>query len=361
MIKKKIAVFGVKGFPSFGGASRANESVVDLLKSKYEYTIYSVSTHTNKKGVSNGYYQKVFKGLKGKRLNTLMYHIKSLLHALFLGDYDIVHVNHTSAGFMVPFLRLRFKVVSTARGVIPIDDNKWNKLDKFLFDLSAYLFFQFSNISISVSDPHISLFKKYTRKKIIYIPNGIELMKPNEVVREEFIMFAAGRIISLKGAHVLIAALNKMKYKGKTIFVGNLDHTPKYKDQLFELGKERDIDYVGLIKEKDKLYNYISKSKIFVFPSFNEGMSNMLLEVASLKTPLICSDIPENKAIFSDKEVLYFESGNEEDLAIKIKYAIANYSVMEEMAENAYSKLQKEYLWTDIAESYSEIYDSLLI
>ena len=361
MKKKKVAVFGVKGFPAFGGASRANENIVELLKDKYEYTIYSVSTHTNRKGLYRGYYQKVFKGIEGKRLNTLMYHIKSLLHALFLGDYDIVQVNHTSSGFMVPFLRLRFKVVSTARGIIPKNDNKWSRFDKFLFDLSSYLFFYFSNICVSVSEPHIDLFKKYTTKKIHYIPNGVFLTEPSTVNSEDRILFAAGRIISLKGAHILIEALNIMDYKGKTIFIGSLDHTPKYKKELFELGKDRNIEYVGLIKEKDKLFNYISKSKIFVFPSFNEGMSNMLLEVASLKTPLICSDIPENRALFSDKEVLYFETGNADDLAKKIEWANSNYPKMEGMAEKAYLKLQKKYLWTDIAERYSEIYDSLLI
>lgn len=360
MRKKKVAVFGVKGFPAFGGASRANENIVELLKDKYEYTIYSVSTHTNKKGLYNGYYQKVLKGFRGKRLNTLLYHIKSLLHALFLGNYDIVQVNHTSSGFMVPFLRLRFKVVSTARGIIPKNDNKWNRFDNLFFDLSSYLFFYFSNICISVSEPHIDLFKKYTTKKIHYIPNGVFLFEPSPANRENRILFAAGRIISLKGAHILIEALNIMDYEGKVVFIGSLDHTPKYKKELFELGKERDIEYIGLIKEKDKLFNCISESKIFVFPSFNEGMSNMLLEVASLKTPLICSDIPENRALFTDKEVLYFETGNSEDLAKKIEWANSNYSEMEGMAEKAYLKLKKEYLWTDIAKRYSKIYDSLL-
>ena len=58
--RKKIAVFGVKGFPAFGGAARANENVIDILKEKYDYTIYAVKTHTDKKGYYNGYYQKVF-------------------------------------------------------------------------------------------------------------------------------------------------------------------------------------------------------------------------------------------------------------------------------------------------------------
>lgn len=360
--KPKIAVFGVKGFPAFGGASRANENVINLLKEKYDYTIYAVETHTDKKGNYNGYYQKVFKGYKGKRINTLMYYAKSVFHALFVGHYDIVQVNHTSSGFIVPFLRLKYKVVATSRGIIPKDDNKWNKFDKIIFDLSAYLFFKFSNIAISVSEPHISIFKKYTKKKILYIPNGIHVQTEDNLLNnsEGYILFAAGRIISLKGAHTLLEALNRIEYKGEMVFIGSLEHTPEYKKYLIELGVNLDIKYLGLIKEKELLFNKIMNAKLFVFPSFNEGMSNMLLEVSSLKTPLIVSDIPENKAIFDESEVLYFRTGDSEDLASKIEWALANYSIMQEKTEKAHLKLESDYQWSGIAFQYEKIYDALL-
>lgn len=359
--KKRIAVFGVKGFPGHGGAARANESIVNHLKDKYDYTIYAVETHTNRRGTYNGYYQKVFKGFKGKRINTLLYYLKSVFHALFAGNYDLVQVNHTSSGFIVPLLRLRYKVVSTARGVIPKDDNKWNKTDKFLFDLSSYLFFRFSSYVISVSQPHIEIFKKYTKKKIDYIPNGIYLdngVRPVDE-KEDYMLFAAGRIIALKGAHTLVDALNILEYKKKTIFIGNTNHTPDYIQKLKSNSAERDIEFIGLIKEKKTLFEYIAKSKLFVFPSFNEGMSNMLLEVASLKTPLICSDIVENKAVFDENEVLFFRTGDAQDLAEKIQWAHSNYDSMQEKAERAFEKLKRDYLWEDIARKYESIYENL--
>src|ERR1700739_3031305 len=123
--KLKIAVFGVKGFPAIGGAAGTNENIIKILKESFDYTVYSISTHTDRSGLYNGYRQIVFKGVKGKRLNTLLYYIKSLFHALFFGNYDIIQINHLASGFIVPFLRLRFKVVSTAHGVIPQNDNKW--------------------------------------------------------------------------------------------------------------------------------------------------------------------------------------------------------------------------------------------
>lgn len=360
--KKKIAVFGVKGLPAFGGAARANENVIDILKEKYDYTIYAVGTHTDKTGDFNGFYQKVFSGYKGKRINTLIYYGKSVLHAIFFSHYDLVQVNHISSGFIVPFLRSKYKVVATARGIIPKDDNKWNKFDKLLFNISAYFFFRFSNIVISVSKPHISLFEKYTKKKIVYIPNGVHdqsekiLFKKNE----GYLLFAASRIISLKGGHILLEALNLLNYTGEMVFIGNLEHTPAYKKYLYDLGSNLNIKFLGLIKEKTLLFQKIMNAQLFVFPSFNEGMSNILLEVASLKTPLIVSDIPENKAIFNDSEVLFFKTGNSKDLAEKIAWANANYSIMLDRAENAFLKVKKRYLWFDIAAQYENIYDALL-
>lgn len=360
-MKKKIAVFGVKGFPAFGGASRANENIVNELKSEYDFTIYSVSSHTDKSGYYNGFYQKVFTACGGKRLNPLIYQIKSLLHSLFCANYDLIQVNHLSSGFIVPFLRLKYKVVSTARGIVPPDDNKWNKADKLLFDISSFFFFRFSNVSISVSESHIKKFRKFTNKEIIYIPNGVSIIDyPKDIIEDNTIVFSAGRIISLKGAHILTEALNMIKYSGKIIYIGSMEHTPDYCKNLVMLGAKLNIEYTGLIKDKNVLFSIINKAKLFVFPSFNEGMSNMLLEVASLKTPLICSDIEENRSVFNSDEVLFFETGDSKDLASKIIWALNNYDIMIKKAEAAYKKLIEKYQWSNIAKQYKEIYDSIL-
>lgn len=359
--KKKIAVFGVKGFPAIGGASSTNENIVNQLKDKFDYTIYSVSTHTDKAGIYNGYRQIVFRGVKGKRLNTLLYYIKSLLHTLFVGNYDIIQVNHLASGFLIPFLRLKYKVVATAHGIIPPDDNKWNRVDKTFFELSSYLFFKFSTVAISVSKPHIQAFKKYTSKDVLYIPNGIlanPIIKNEPVTQLPYILFAANRIISLKGCHIFLQALNKLEYKGKVIIIGDTSHTPNYYEELKINSKQLNVEFLGLIRDKNLLFNYVQNATFFVFPSLNEGMSNMLLEVASIKTPLICSDIPENKVVFNENEVLFFKSGDADNLAVKIEYALNNSTEIKKNATNAYLKIEQEYSWDKIALEYEKIYNS---
>ena len=35
--KKRIAIFGLKGLPGFGGAARANEIIISKIRNKYDF------------------------------------------------------------------------------------------------------------------------------------------------------------------------------------------------------------------------------------------------------------------------------------------------------------------------------------
>ena len=128
--KIKVAIIGIKGFPAVGGSARSTEYLVDKLKEKYDLTLYTVSTHA-KNGHYNGVKQVIVKGNKDKKFNTLLYYIKSMVHCVFKGDYDIIHINHLASGFIVPALKLRYKVIGTDRGVEHLKysgkKNKWTK------------------------------------------------------------------------------------------------------------------------------------------------------------------------------------------------------------------------------------------
>lgn len=362
--KKKIAIIGCKGLPAYGGLERATEEILKYLDSKYDFTIYEIDSHKEKdKPTSVKYNSILFKGNKSKRFNTFVYYIKSALHAIFVGKYDIVHLHHLYSGFICPILRIKYKVIGTVRGIVPVFDNKWNVFDSLLFKTFEIIFLNFSSIVVSVSKPQIEYLKKRTPKNIHYVPNGIninEYQTLETINQSGYLLFSAARIISIKGCHTLLNALHHIKYEGKTVIIGDLDHVKKYKSEIKNLAVGLNVEFIKLIKSKKKLLSYIKNSRLFIFPSLIEGMSNMLLEAASMKTPIICSNIPSNQAIFSDKEVLYFEVGNHIDLADKINWANNNYNQMLIRAENAYKKLEKEFTWEIVSEKYARLYEKLL-
>jgi len=120
------------------------------------------------------------------------------------------------------------------------------------------------------------------------------------------------------------------------------------------------IEYLGMITDSSLLFKYVKQSAFFVFPTRKEGMSMQLLEVASLATPVVSSDIEANTDIFSRDEMLFFRSGDAGDLAEKLRFALDNPQVMKENAERAFRALFQNYVWNRIAEQYQTIYQKTL-
>lgn len=360
MSKLKIAVIGLKGLPAFGGAASVGENIIEQLKDEYDFTVYSITSHTNSKEELKGYSQIVFRDFFFKPLNIVYYYIVSAFHSIFVGKYDFIHLHHIAGFFILPILKLKYKVISTSHG-IPQDTDKWSKF-KLFFNIGESIFFKYSNIVTSVSQPLIIYYRKRFKNNIIYIPNGVSLdrIALPKINQFDYILFAAGRIISSKGCHTLLKALQKLKFKGKLIIIGDLNQVPNYDKKLIELSENINVEFIELLKDRNLLMSYLKNAKLFIYPSEIEAMSMMLLEAASQKVPIICSDIDANKAIFNEKEALFFAVKNSSDLASKIEWALYNLDKMKQMAEKAYIRLSLEHQWSDIAKMYDKQYRSLL-
>jgi glycosyltransferase involved in cell wall biosynthesis len=362
-LKKDVAIIGLKGLPAFGGAATVGEKTIEQLKDKYNFTVYSIDTHTNKStGQYNGYEQIVLSSIKNKKLNTLWYYIKSAVHVMF-SKYDLVHLHHGDAAFILLLLRLKYKTIVTTHGAHNAGkSSKWKKYRLF-FELQSKYLLKLSNIVTCVAKVEQKWLKDNCTVDAIYIPNGISLLNntSNKVIEKKYELFyGAGRIMRSKGCDLLLKALNNINFTQNIAIAGDLTQSLEYKTEIEMLAENLDVNFLGMIKDKNKLFNMIRSSKIFVYPTLYEAMSMMLLEVASLRIPMICSDIQENKDVFSDDEVLFFSLTKSGDFEEKILWALSNYETMLVKADNAYKKLNKEFLWKNIALEYETQYKYLL-
>lgn len=362
MTNKNIAVIGLKGLPAFGGAAAVGENIIQQLKDDYNFTVYSVFSHTNlQTGQYNGFKQIVLSAIRLKKLNTFLYYIKSAIHAFFIGKYDLIHLHHSDATFILLLLRIRYKVIVTTHGVhnlglLP----KWKKY-KQLFKFQIKYMLPLANKISCVSKTEQKWLLKYYGLKAIFIPNGISTDYPIATNNFTFsVFFGAGRIIQSKGCDFLLIALNNINFSENIAIAGELNQTSDYKELILQLSTNLDVTFLGLIKDKNELLSHINSSKLFIYPSEREAMSMMLLEAASVKTPIICSDIIENRDIFSEDEVLFFSLEKMNDLENKIKWALNNYDIMKNKAEKAYKHVKKKNNWNNIKNEYKMIYDSLI-
>lgn len=362
--KPKIGVIGLKGFPAFGGSARAGENMMFYLKDEFHFVVFNTNTHTSRKtGTYNGIEQIVYPKFFIGALNTFYYYLRSALHCLWDGSFDVIHVFHVDAAFIIPLLRLRYRVVSGHRAR-PQFAAKWSWPVRQYFRFMEWLFFKMpADVITSVSRPVAELFQTRTKRKILFIPNGIVFDEKSEIPQieeKDYVLFASGRIIASKGVHLMLEALVKIGYTGRVLVIGNRSHSPEYAKELDEISKSLNILFIDIIKDKQLLMAYLKNAGLFVFPSYHEGMSNMLLEAASARVPLICSDIPENKQVFNDDETFFFETGNSTDLAKKIEQVLSNRPLAVEVAQKAYERLKREYNWKILAEQYSKIYWRLI-
>jgi glycosyltransferase involved in cell wall biosynthesis len=369
----KIAFIGIKGLPAKDGASRVVENIITTLdKANYSITVYANRNYHKQKFIDSGYKQIIISTFRlQKNINVIFYFLNSALHALFFGNYDIIHLHNIDCAFIIPILKIKYRVICTSHGAEFSKLGKWGTFAKTYFKLMKIIFFRYSDYITSVSLPAAQYYGKKMNKKIYYIPNGINLDEDFDVLKAdlclkkfnitgEFILFSAGRIIPIKGLHLLLNAYRKIDIKEKCVIIGDINQVEEYRIKINKLILDTNSQYIGFIKEKSELLGIVSRAKLFIFPSLVENMSMMLLEVASIKTPIICSDIPENTSIFTNDEVLFFKTGNEQDLSEKLKWAIINIDNMKEKALKAYLKVRQNYLWSDITKQYEKLYKKVL-
>ena len=219
---------------------------------------------------------------------------------------------------------------------------------------------KFSNKIVSVSRHDAQYCNEKYHRDIEFIPNGINLIKSVAKKQDDYILFAAGRIYELKGLHLILESLHELNYSGKLIVIGNIDLQPEYRIKILQLAKGLNVQFIGLIVEKEILMKWVQNAKLFIFPSTSEAMSMMLLEIVSQRTPVIASDISGNTAIFDNSEIVFFKSEDSHDLSEKIRYSLDNLSNLNERALLAYKRLETNYTWSIVSSKYKDLYLSLI-
>lgn len=363
---KRVAYIGIKGLPSKAGVDRVVEAIVHHIdKSAYQPVVYCNSSVVPKGTELPGIELVRVPTLPGRHLTAVSLFLLAALHSVCFGNYAFIHLHNVEACFVLPLLRLRYKVIATSHGEAQGLD-KWGPIAKFLIRLTEYPYIYLSNCITSVSKPLANRYQQQYHKKVCYIPNGVDpdgavdceaalkILQEFGVEPGKFILFAAGRIIAIKGCHLLLEAFRKIPDDIQLVVVGDMSHAPAYAQQLYQLADKR-VHFVPFISSKATLLGLVQLCRLFVFPSVVEAMSMMLLEVTSMGIPTICSDIPENVSILPP-QTLFFASQNVEDLHAKLNWALTHHEQMHDTAIAIQQWVQEKYRWCTIVNQYSSLY-----
>ena len=206
-----------------------------------------------------------------------------------------------------------------------------------------------SKISVVLNTPREGIFEKAEGSKT-GSNNG------------NFVVMTHGEILRSYGNQTIIEAIPRLveHIPGlKVRIVGYGEYLEDLKELARNLGVTDRVDFTGKVPHEE-MARVISEADIGVVPKLIDLMlPNKLMEYVAMGKPVVASAQPTMMEYFDDRSVMFFEPGNEEDLARCLIELYRNPDKREAMASCG-SELFEQYRWKVVKEDYLGVYRSLL-
>lgn len=365
----KIAVVGTRGFPGVqGGVESHCEHIYTRLAHKgYEITVYTRKPYVDTSRKNYKAVSLVFVGCpRNKFLEALVHTFLSIIKAR-MSRPDILHIHAIGPSLFTPFAKiLGMKVIVTSHGP-DYERKKWAAPAKRFLKFCERMGMTYADMIIAIADNISKDIKNKYGKDAVVIPNGVEIpqrentdvaLKKYGLEKNKYII-AVGRLVPEKGFHDLIEAFNLGGFgKYKLVIIGSADHEDDYSNNLNQIaGINNNIALTGFLTGMP-LKELYSHARLFVLPSYYEGLPIALLEAMSYGLSCVVSDIPANRNIDLSED-RFFEPGNAKLLNEKLKEFVMD-SWNEEDRDKQITMINERYNWNKIADETVKIYKYLL-
>ncbi|NHN75283.1 glycosyltransferase family 4 protein [Vibrio fluvialis] len=363
----KITVLGTRGIPDvLGGVETHCQHLYPQLVKQFgaEVCVIARSPYVPYQRSSyEGVQTKAIWAPKKKSLEAIVHSTLAAFSTLFDGS-DVVHVHAIGPGLVVPLLRLLGKKVVFTHHGPDYDRQKWGGFAKKVLMLGEKFAAKWANEVIVISEViNRILQQKYQRFDANLIYNGVLAPVPLSAdiisstlsqyqLTPQNYMVAVGRFVEEKGFHDLIDAYRDSELSMLLVLVGDTDHETPYSAALKEKARTTPgVILTGFLKG-DALKAVFSQARLFVMPSYHEGLPIALLEAMSFSLPAIVSDIPANSEVALDANC-YFPVGDVSALSHKL-------AALPEETHVDYSEYLAKYDWQKIAQQTMQVYQKVV-
>lgn len=248
------------------------------------------------------------------------------------------------------------------------DINKYFKYAKHLKPQALRILKNAQNIIFLSKTYKALMYEKYfTRdnedliEKSLVIPNGIDDFwhENRQCVKKRFDdkrmnIISVGKLTERKNPHMVIKANRLLTEQGfdthlQFVGTGNLEDMVRE-----EIKNDSNIELLGQINEKQKLWELYTDKDVLLVPSFAETFGLVYAEAMSTGTPVVYTRGQGFDGVFEEGEVGYSVDPNDVDEIVDVIKKIKNNR--EEISQNALEG-SKRFNWKDIVEEYSTLYD----
>lgn len=307
---------------------------------------------------SEGLNYTVVRGLHSKNPIMLAKNIAKVRNFIKENQIDIIHSHHRLSELIAlrsknTTFKKTTKTIFTSLSIVNKRYKIEYKSDRIIAvsnSIKKMLLHKFE-----VDPGKISLIPNFTDTDEIH---ELEILEPFTRDHGKFFnILAVGRFHHEKNFEVLLKALNNINDKNiELILVGEGDKDIDYKKYIAKHNLN-----VEIIVPQKNLIQYFLVADLCVLPSVKDPFPNFMLQAGLHKKPFIGANVDGIGEMIRDGENgLLFQSGNENELAEKIKIFRNNKILASKCSENLYRDVINNYTQEFIIPKIEKLYNDVM-
>lgn len=357
-------MIGQKGLPAtYGGIERHVEELARRFVARgHRVTVYCRPHYTPADAEVPGVRLVRLPSVNTKHLDAITHTAVATAHALST-DAGIIHYHALGPSSLswIPRLAGR-RVVVTVHG-LDWRREKWGSLAAAMLRVGEWSARACPHATIVVSRTLEEYFAARGGRGLHYVPNGTVMPQPGPLAPleglglepERFLLFV-GRLVPEKGLHVLVQAHREVAGDWPLVVAGGGHFTDDYVGACRRAAGPN-ARFLGPVYG-DTLAALQQHAALVVVPSSLEGLSIALLEAMSYGTPVLGSDIPENREVLSGVGAT-FRAGDAVDLGRRLQELLEDAPERQRMGRLGRERIAAEYDWERVTDRTLELYETL--
>jgi glycosyltransferase involved in cell wall biosynthesis len=216
-------------------------------------------------------------------------------------------------------------------------------------------------VIVNVPDDRFFSLDRYQR-----LVDKISTTKKEERRQGKFRVLCHGAIEERYGIDLIVRAIARLKDDIPGIefrFMGKGDYLERVQELAAEVKAADHVNFLGFVPF-ETMVEEILAADVTVVPIKKNPYSvlvhtNKMYEYVALQRPVVASRLDSVAAYFPDDSLVFFEPGNDENLAEQLRYVFAHPEEMDARIENA-SQIYETYRWEREKKKYLAVYHSLI-
>jgi len=189
----------------------------------------------------------------------------------------------------------------------------------------------------------------------------------NHAHDKRFVVMYHGSLVERNGLDLAVEALARIRESIPSVELRIYGSRTRFLDRVMDAARGKHLDeaisYLGP-KTLEELVPAIEGCDVGVIPNHRNAFTEIntptrILEYLALGKPVVAPDTPGIRDYFSDDSLLFFESGNAEDLARRIEYVYGYPEKVSEIVERG-QQVYLRHRWSEERQTFVSLVSELL-